>query len=87
MLEDRADDKQVQEESEHSSKREGASPDIEKQSKKDYESDPDGSNDESEEQRMASLKRVFKKALIYSTIFAAIVIIIGEFFHPRMISR
>lgn len=84
MLEDHIDDKQVHAESEYSSKKGGASPDLEEQSKKGSLSGPD---DLSENQRMASLKRVFKKAVIYSTIFAAIVIIIGEFFHPRMIPR
>ncbi|KAG8215271.1 Na+/solute symporter [Butyriboletus roseoflavus] len=86
MLDDHADCEHVHEESEHSSKKGGASPDLEQQSKKNFESDPDSpSNDD--EQRMGSLKHVFKKAVIYSTIFAAIVIIIGVLSPPRMTSR
>ena len=85
-MDDHADDEHVHEESEHSSKKGGTSPDLEKQSKKDILNDLDGPSN-NEEQRMASLKHVFKKALIYSAIFAAIVIIIGEFCYPRMILR
>ncbi|KAH0833962.1 Na+/solute symporter [Lanmaoa asiatica] len=90
VLDDHADDEHVQEESEHSSTKKGdASPDLEKQSRSDILDGPDNSSD-GEEQRMASLKRVFKKALIYSTIFAAIVIIIVPlpmFFSHYVFSR
>ncbi|KAN0080088.1 hypothetical protein V8E55_009654 [Tylopilus felleus] len=51
------------------------SPDLEKQSKKDSSGDPDGPPKDKDE-GTASLKRVFRKALIYSTIFTAIVIVI-----------
>ncbi|KAF8556781.1 Na+/solute symporter [Imleria badia] len=88
MLDDHANDERIREESERSSKTGDASPDLEKQSKKDLSSDPDASKDEGE--RMASLKRVFKKALIYSTIFTAIVIIIVPlpmFFSHYVFSR
>lgn len=77
------DDERVREESERSSQTGNASPDLEKQSKNDLSSALDASKNEDE--RMASLKRVFKKAFIYSTIFTAIVIIIGMSFHARML--
>lgn len=83
MLDDHID---VHEEAEHNSKKAGMSPDPEKQSKNGFLGDLDGASKD-EEERMTSLKRVFKRAFIYSTVFTVIVAIIGRFFHPRMIFR
>jgi hypothetical protein len=57
------------------------SPDLGKQTKKDFSNDPDYPS-KVNEQRMSS---VFEKALICSTIFTATVIIIGESFHLGMV--
>ncbi|KAF8130263.1 Na+/solute symporter [Boletus edulis] len=74
-------------ESEKNSNTGEASPDLEKQPKKDS-SDSDASKDE--EEQIASLQRVFKKAFVYSTVFTAIVIVIVPlpmFFSHYVFSR
>lgn len=83
MLED---EEHVHGESEYNAEKTGMSPDPEKQLKKNDLSDSDGRSTD-EEQRMASLKRVFKKAFIYSIVFTVIVTIIGEFLYPSVIFR
>ncbi|KAF8438537.1 Na+/solute symporter [Boletus edulis BED1] len=74
--------------SENSSRERESPPDLEKQPKG-FSSVPSALAKD-EEQRIASLRRVFKKAFIYSTIFAAIVIIIVPlpmFFSHYVFSR
>jgi len=86
-----SNDPDTPDDSERNSKRgDVASPDIEKQSnEKKLSRDVDGLP-EDDEQRMASLKRVFKKALVYSSIFTLIVVIIVPlpmFFSHYVFSR
>ncbi|KAF8430598.1 hypothetical protein L210DRAFT_3651726 [Boletus edulis BED1] len=74
--------------SENSSRERESHPDLEKQPKG-FSSVPSALAKD-EEQRITSLRRVFKKAFIYSTIFAAIVIIIVPlpmFFSHYVFSR
>jgi hypothetical protein len=83
-----SNDPDTPDDSERNSKRgDVASPDIEKQfNEKKLSRDVDGLP-EDDEQRMASLKRVFKKALVYSSIFTLIVVIIGNIFHVTLLLK
>ncbi|KAF9228102.1 hypothetical protein BS17DRAFT_799569 [Gyrodon lividus] len=81
-------DQDMHDNSERNSKRgDDASPDLEKRSnEKKLFRDIDGQPAvQDEEQRIASLGHVFKKALIYSSIFTLIVVIIGKVFHLTML--
>jgi len=92
MLDDHADDSDASEPAHNESERTSEnSPDLEKQPKMDFSesSDPDCLR-EDEEERIASLKRVFKKAFICSAVFTVIVIIIVPvpmFFSHYVFSR